>query len=661
MSLKWPRWLGVLALAAVSWWALSLLEPDTHRLAAPAYESLLEELLDDGDLEEHMDADGRIQVRSVQVDGGQLCEDVALGPLQQRITGVGDRTLTVRCGLAGSRAFMSLHSKGSDGPSMDIAASDQQLPNGAALIPPLLAIFFAFLFRRVVPALLAGVVLGGFIAMDFALLPSLEKVGVEYLLGTAIDPFNLNVYGFTLVLIGMVNVCIAMGGMSGLIELVGRRAHDVRSTQLATAFMGFLVFFDDYANTVVVGGAARPLTDARKISREKLAYIVDSTAAPIAGVAFISTWIGIEIAYFGDVLGDLGSLSTVASSGYDMFFQVLPYRFYCFFAVAMVLMVAWTGRDFGPMLTAERAARRGGTKGPAGADPDARKALSRVVIKEGAPPRWANGVLPIALVVFVTIVGSVFAGSLALAEQGRVINWLSTSDLGEAFIAVGANSVQVLFAAAIAGALFAVALAIGQRILTPGEAVRAFSNGVLGMLPAILVLVLAMAIRTVAKDLHAASYMAALIGGVSGAMLPLASFLIAGGVAFATGTSWGTMAILIPVCLPLSAEIMSGLPGAELIVLLVGASILDGAIFGDHCSLISDTTVMSSVATGCDHVDHVRTQMPYSLVAMIAAALTGYLLVAAAGAAYFWIAYPAGLLFMFIVIRVFGRRPEVET
>ncbi|MGB0589680.1 MAG: Na+/H+ antiporter NhaC family protein [Myxococcota bacterium] len=651
MSMGWPRWLAFIALAAVTWGGLTALDPDRNRLVGAAYASLAGDLASDPALA----SEGEVQVRT---DGGELCERAV-------VRGFGAHTpeasLVVHCKLAEGRAELSISRVGEQAA---LASRSRALASELSLMPPLMAIFFAFLFRQVVLALLGGICFGAVITAEFQPLASIERAGVDYLWGTLVDPFNLYVFGFTLILIGMVNVCIANGGMRGVIDQVSRFAKGVRSTQAATALMGFFVFFDDYANTVVVGGAARPLTDSMKISRAKLAYIVDSTAAPIAGVAIVSTWIGIEIEYFGSVLNELGPMSNIVDNGYAFFFEVLPYRFYCFFAVALVLLVALTGRDFGPMLRVEQSARRGGTRGPTGYDPktaEARRAISHVAMKDGVPTRWINGVLPITVVVFVTVFGSIWSGSepyaAELTKQGREMDWLSLGDLATAFTKVS-ESAAVLFWASVFGVMTAMLMSVGQRILSVKEAARAFWRGALGMLSAIGILVLAMALKEVAKDLQAAHYLAALMGDIGPLWLPLISFVIAGAVAFATGTSWGTMAILVPVCLPLTAELAHALPGAEVLLFLVGASVLDGAIFGDHCSLISDTTVMSSISTGCDHVEHVRTQIPYALLAMSAAGLCGYLFVAMAGGAAWWLCYPMGLSLMMGWLYLIGRRPE---
>jgi Na+/H+ antiporter NhaC len=463
----------------------------------------------------------------------------------------------------------------------------------------------------------------------------------------------------------MVNISVAMGGMAGVIAKLQGLARGPRSTQVVTALMGFFVFFDDYANTVVVGGAARPLTDSHRISRAKLAYLVDSTAAPIAGIAIVSTWIGIEINYFQGALDQIGPpLNAVADGGYDFFFQSLPYRFYCFFALALVFLVAMTGRDFGPMVAAERWARERGSKTPEQADDprlkEARESVAHVRVKDGAPPRWQNGVLPIFVVIICVVMGSIQSGSEAMIAAGNSFDWTDMGHLGTAFTKVQ-DSVQVLFIAALFGTFTAACLAVFQKILTVRETASSFTRGAIAMLPAIWILILAMAIRTVAKDLQAAHFLAALLGDVSPLWLPLVSFLVAGGVAFATGTSWGTMAILVPVCLPLTAELAAGMPEAPLLLFLVGASVLDGAIFGDHCSLISDTTVMSSIATGCEHVEHVRTQIPYATLAMLVAASAGYGLTAWLGGEFFWVSYPVGAMLMLIWLWVRGTSIETPS
>jgi Na+/H+ antiporter NhaC len=651
MSRTWPKIMGLLALAVALWWALSLLQPNTDSLTSLTYQKWGRDLA----AMDAMTGEDGAGLAKVMIDGGQACEDAFRPRLDALGLSRGGATLKVRCGLSEGRVFYEADRIMGRAAPIRIAEASHRLPSAFSLFPPLLAIAMAFIFGNILPALITGIGLGALLVEDFAPVAALTRTVVDYGWGTVTDPFALYVCAFTLALLGLVNISVAMAGIRGVIDKLAGLATGVRSTQLVTAFMGFAVFFDDYANTVVVGGAARPLTDEKRISREKLAYIVDSTAAPISGVALVSTWIGIEVQAFEDLLPALGTFSELAPSGYAFFLEVLPYRFYCYFAVLLVLLVAITGRDYGPMLKAERRCRRGGqpktdqVTGDFEAPPRA-----EVTPKEGIPARWINGVLPIGVVILLTSLGSVPRGAEVLVEKGKSMDWASPADWMSAFIHVD-ESVQVLFWAAIGGTIFTVILARAQKLLTLGESTSAWTRGVLGMLPTMAILVLVMALQQVIKDLHAAEYLAAQIGDVAPALLPVMVFGLAGVVAFATGTSWGTMLILMPFVLPTGAALLEGHPDGAVLLFLLGASVLDGAIFGDHCSLVSDTTVMSSIASGCDHTAHVRTQLPYALLAMVAAAGAGYGWVAYSGGTGIWLAYPIGLAGMWAWLHFMGK------
>lgn len=649
LRVLWPRWVGFICLFALMWQGLARLEPDTSRLVRDTYVRLAGSL----DLEPEM-----VEVPfSLSVEGGVDCETGVRSVLGPLVVDGAQRTLNLTCRLEEGRAYLKGVWRAEGQALRSVPEVQMRLPSGFSLLPPMLAILFAFFFQRIGLALLAGILVGGLMVEDYAVVPGVSRALVDYLWSTASDPLNLYVYGFTVGLIGTVNVCVAMGGMQGVIQLMAGWARGARSTQVATALMGLAVFFDDYANSVVVGGAARPLTDAHRISREKLAYIVDSTAAPVAGLAVVSTWIGIEVKTFAEALDVIGPHAGVAASGYGFFFQVLPYRFYCLFALALVFIVGIMGRDFGPMLNAERRARRGSAE-PSALDDEA-DGGRRVDVKTGAPPRWWNGVIPVVLVLGVTLLGSAWFGAGSLIQAGQEFSWLSMSDLGDAFVAAGAEDYTfvMLFVASVVGTVSVFALALAQRILTFRECASAWFRGVLAMLPAIAILVLAMSIRGAVNDLMAAEVMVALLGNITPLVLPLVIFLLAGIVAFATGTSFATILLLVPVAIPLAAGLTAGHPDQALLLALVGASVLDGAIFGDHCSPISDTTVMSSVASGCDHVSHVRTQIPYAVLAMLVAALAGYLMVAWTGGGAFWLTYPIGGMIFVGILRWFGSDP----
>lgn len=647
-------------LAGALWFLTSLLSPAPERVASLSFEAAAKSL------SLPASATGAKVVAADPSDAtcARAVSAVAIAAEAPPVADPGKPTITVRCSTLGDVTGVSarVDAGGAEAP-IELSAA-RQIPSSTSILPPLLGILFALVFRKVLLALFLAVVLGALFVTRGDPLAAAAKTGSDYLLSVVTDSWNLYIFGFTLLLVGLVHVAIKMGGMRGVVNALSRIARGRRSAQAAAGAVGLAVFFDDYANTVVVGSSVRPLTDSHRVSREKLAYIVDSTAAPVAGLAVISTWIGFEIATFNQ---QLDSIKAVASSGYEFFFQILPYRFYCIFAIGLVFLVAWTGRDFGPMLKAERRAFKTGhvrrpdaTTDASGAPIDA-SLRHETAMKAGAPPRWVNGVLPILVVVFGAFIGSVVIGSANLDATrpgwdhglGLLTEWR------DAFIASSDDTMAILFWAALAGAVTAFGLALGQRILTPIESGRAFFDGAWMIAPVIAILVLAIALRHVTDELGTPQYLVALIGDLPLWVMPAAIFALAAFIAFATGTSWGTMGILIPVALPLVAAMAHGQPNGELILVLAGSAVLDGAIFGDHCSLISDTTIMSSLASGCDHIDHVKTQLPYALLAMTVAGVIGYLAMAWSPVQLpVWGVYLTGfgLMWLWLVLR--GRRAE---
>jgi Na+/H+ antiporter NhaC len=521
------------------------------------------------------------------------------------------------------------------------AEGEQRIGDWKAIVPPLVAILIALFLRQILVAMGAAVWLGAVVYAGGAVGSGTIKAG-GYLVSNVTDAFNLYIIGFTFALVGMVQVMIRMGAMAGVLDLFAGFAKSARSTRIATALMGFGIFFDDYANTIVVGSTMRPLSDERRISREKLAYIVDSTSAPIAGLAIISTWIGYEVGLFDDLARQLH----LGMSGYEIFFGIIPLRFYCLFALALVLWNVFLARDFGPMLKAEqRAALTGAVLRP-GATPLTRASFLSVGPKEGVARRWYNAVIPVTFVVVATMGGMYWSGGSALGDIG---SWQAWRD---AFSE--ADGAMVLFWSALLASGLAMGLAIGQRLLSVQEAVGSWLRAVPSMWMAVAILLLAWSIRSVCDDLGTSVY---LVGAVEGlitlAMLPLITFAIAAVVAFATGTSWGAMGILLPTLIPLAFQLGDGSPESMLILMLCFAAVLDGAIFGDHCSPISDTTILSSIAAGSDHIDHVRTQMPYAVTAMVAAGGLGYVGVAFGLSP--WLVLPVGILGLGLGLRLIGR------
>lgn len=486
-----------------------------------------------------------------------------------------------------------------------------------SILPPLIAIILALLTRHVILSLFAGVWLGATFLYDNNPIIGFLHIIDRFISPALADPDHAAIIIFSMLLGGMVGVISKNGGTYGIVGLVTKWAKGVRTGQFATWLLGVLIFFDDYANTLIVGHTMRPVTDKLKISREKLAFIVDSTAAPVAGLT-LSTWIGYEIGLIADSLSQTG----YKGDAFSVFFLSIPYRFYPILAVFFVLLIALAKRDFGPMLTAERRAFTKGELVAPGSHPaEDQTDLKTVMPAKGIKYRWYNGVIPIAVVVIVTFVGLYVTGRNAVLESGEQIEGIRQ-------IIGKASSSQALFWASLSGCVIAIILSVCQRILTLTQAMDAWFSGIKSMLLAMVILILAWSIGAVTKEMGTAVYLTGLLkNSIHPSWIPTLTFLIAAATSFATGTSWGTMAILMPLVMPLSWTIATsaGLSTVmtENVFLGTVSGVLAGAIFGDHCSPISDTTVMSSMASACDHVDHVKTQLPYAVTVGVVCVLAG--------------------------------------
>jgi len=527
------------------------------------------------------------------------------------------------------------------------------LPGWLSLLPPLAAILLALITRQVLVALFAGVWLGSTFIYGYNLFSGFLYSLTQYVGRAPADPDRIAILIFSLTLGGMVGVISRSGGTQGIVQKLARHASNAKRGQLATWLMGVLIFFDDYANTLIVGNTMRPLTDKLKISREKLSYLVDATAAPVANIAVISTWIGYELSLINDSFSKLG----LHQNAYITFFKTIPYNFYPLFTLTFGLMVALSGRDLFSMLKAERRAAHSGAVLREGAVPLADLNNSELHTKKGSPLRWFNAAIPVGVVILTTLLGLWFTGLQKLPAKAT----LQMNFLQYASAVIGqADSFAVLMWAAFLGSFTAIILAMAQRILNLNEAIMAWVAGVKSMVMAALILTLAWAIGNICTDLQTAEYVVGLTRELLSAhLLPLISFIIAGVIAFSTGTSWGTMAILAPIVIPLAYQLPLAQPSIppalqHEIFLSSIASILAGATFGDHCSPISDTTIMSSMASGADHVDHVRTQLPYALLAALVSIFFGYLPVGYGF--HSWTTLLAGGLVIFLIIRLGGKK-----
>ncbi|WP_238946715.1 Na+/H+ antiporter NhaC family protein [Seongchinamella unica] len=477
------------------------------------------------------------------------------------------------------------------------------IPAWASLLPPLLAITLAFMLRAVIPALFAGIVVGAWAVNGLTVYGGFRAVFdamAVYLLDSLADPDHAAILIFTMTIGGMVGIVSRNGGMQGIVNRSLQVATSPRRGQAVIAFLGLTIFFDDYSNTLIVGNATRPMSDHLKISREKLAYLVDSTAAPVASVAVITTWVGFQVGLIAESIADIEGLDQGA---YAMFLHSIPYSFYPFLALVLVFTVVISRRDFGAMYRAEVRTRSTGQVSRHQAPGQGSSEIEAMSEKAGVPCRAINGVVPI-----VTLVATVIVG-LYIDGEGDSLQDIVGS----------ANSYTVLIWASLLSSLVAAALTFSQRLLSLEETVDAWIMGAKFMVTGLIVLLMAWAIADVSSNLQTANYLISVLGdGLSPYFLPTAVFMLAAVTGFATGSSWAVMGILMPLVIPLCWAVMqaNGIADAAHMHILYSclACVLTGAVWSDHCSPISDTTVLSSLATGCDHMDHVTTQLPYAML-----------------------------------------------
>lgn len=534
------------------------------------------------------------------------------------------------------------------------------IPLWLSILPPLIAIFFALFLKEVYSALAGGIWIGATVIAFYqgegffeALFTGFLDIIDKYIIQSMLDSGHLAIILFSTIIAGTVSLITKNGGMRGVVDKLAKYAKSPRSGSLITWLMGIVIFFDDYANTLVVGNTMRPLTDKLRISREKLSYIIDSTAAPVASIAFVTTWIGAELSYIQDGINNLN----LDESAYGVFFGSLAYSFYPVFTLAFIFIISWKGLDFGPMLKAERHAR-------ARIIPEIEVAKTTSEYEEasaesaGAKPRIWNAILPILVIVAGTMAGLVYTGWDQLVWDDPALGFF-----GKLSETIGAaDSYAALLWSSFASLFVALVLTISQRLMNLRETMESIVIGFKTMLPAVMIMVLAWAVALVTKHMHTADFISRLLldASLSPYFLPSITFIMAGLVSFSTGSSWGTMAIMYPLILPagwLLAE-QSGLEYQESLAIFhnIVAAVLTGSVLGDHCSPISDTTILSSLASSCQHIDHVRTQLPYALVTGLFSIILGSL--PAAFGFPSWILFPAGIAGIYLVIILVGKKSE---
>ncbi len=523
------------------------------------------------------------------------------------------------------------------------------IPGILSIIPPLLAIALALIFRQVVISLILGIYSGALFIYGFDPLVAFLRLIDKYIIEAVSDVSHTQIIVFTLLFGGVIGLISRSGGTTGIANSLSKFARTRKSGMIATWLSGLIIFFDDYANALVVGNLMRPITDKLKISREKLSFIVDATSAPVASIFIVSSWIGYEVGLIQDGLEIIGS----PLNAYSVFLDSIIFRFYPIAMLVFIFILAITNRDFGSMLKAERRAVVEGKVSSVKFTANEFSDKGELFGNEDKA-KWYNGVIPILSLIFITVFGLIFTGIESLKEQG-------ITEYGVRDIISNSNSYLALLWGSFSACVIAAIMVVVQKILTVHQAVDAWFAGIRSMFLAVLILTLAWSIGAVTNEIRTADYIISLISdSIDPRFLPVIVFAVCGLTSFATGTSWGTMAIMFPIVIPLSAAVtgMNSYSPDDTHLILIGvvSSVLAGAVWGDHCSPISDTTILSSMASGCDHIDHVRTQLTYAITVGIVTMLVGDILTAFGLSPY--IALLLIISSLVGIIYLFGRRVE---
>jgi len=488
-----------------------------------------------------------------------------------------------------------------------------------SLLPPIIAIALALITKEVYSSLFIGILVGGLLYSGFSFTGTIEHVFVDGMIGQLSDPWNIGILIFLVILGSIVMLINRAGGSAAFGKWASEHVKTKIGAQIATILLGMIIFIDDYFNCLTVGSVMRPVTDKHKISREKLAYLIDATAAPICIIAPISSW---AAAVTGFVDG---------ANGLTLFVRAIPYNFYAFLTIAMMFGLTLMNFDYGAMKVAEHNSRKASEKN---------KAKKETASLTGAedqptPPVSIKGkvihlILPIIALIICCIIGMIYTGGFF--DGASFIDAFSGSDA----------SVGLVYGS-VAALIITIVFYVCTRVLSFTECMNALPEGFKSMVPAIMVLTFAWTLKSMTDSLGAASYVAGLVQNIADnsalmSFIPAIVFVVGAFLAFATGTSWGTFGILIPIVV----NVFGGDLNNELMIISISAC-MAGAVCGDHCSPISDTTIMASAGAQCEHIYHVSTQLPYALTAA-AVSLVAYVF---AGFLKNWlICLPIGILLM---------------
>ena len=476
-----------------------------------------------------------------------------------------------------------------------------------SLMPAVVAILLALITKEVYSSLFLGVVLGGLLYANFSFIGTINHVFNDGIVASISDSYNVGILVFDVFLGALIILMNRAGGSAAFGRWAKAHVKTKVGAQLATIALGVLIFIDDYFNCLTVGAVMRPLTDEHKISRAKLAYLIDATAAPVCIIAPISSW---AAAVTGFVEG---------ANGFELFLKAIPYNFYAILTIVMMLTLAFRNFDYGPMKVAEMSNHLNKT--------DDEISEEKNVNMNG---KVIHLVLPVLVLIAASIVGMIYTGGFFDGEN--LVTAFSNADA----------SVGLMYGSAFA-LVFTIIFFMATKVLNFKDCMDCIPEGFKAMVPAIMILILAWSLKGMTDSLGAKTYVAGLVENIAQnhalmSLLPAFVFVIGCFLAFATGTSWGTFGILIPIIVAVFGGDMSN----ELMIIGISAC-MAGAVCGDHCSPISDTTIMASAGAGDNHIEHVSTQLPYALTVAFISMIT---YVVAGFCRAWYIALPFGIILM---------------
>ena len=538
-------------------------------------------------------------------------------------------------------------------PGADAPAALGASLGAMSLLPIILAVALAFATGDVILSLFTGYI-GG-----MAMLAVVEGTSASALPGavlsracrgivaTASTWDNASVLILCVAVGGMVEVLRCTGGFAVLAGRLVRRINSPRKANIISQLFCTLFFFDDYANALISGPVLQTMTDKAGLSRARLSYIVDSTAAPVAGIAVVSSWVAVEVSVIDEGL----ALAGLGMSGFELFLHSIPYCFYCLFALAFMLLSSVMGREYGPMLAAERAARR--ARRESSAEPDA----------ENAPADKSDGrrvfvcVFSVALLLVTAMLSFYTSGRAEAVELGLIAPGAPFTLATVSTAVAQADTIFLVLRAALLCGLAAIALTKLLRLSSVGEGIKAWLHGAEALMPTIVILLLAWSLADVVKNLGTVYYVVEIISaGVPAFLVPSLIFVCCCLISFASG-SYGCMFMVMPMAIPIASAVVGAenLSGDSSFLLLCVASVLSGSIFGDHCSPMTDCTMLAALGSGCNIMEHVRTQLPYAMTVAAVTIVFGTLLTALGMSV--WLSLALGCAAMAALLLVIGKKP----